>query len=408
MVIRGVLDYKNYLRILPVLLLSIGCGIDSGTLMTISFVLYLITCQIFHEQILSAVVKDKIFFFSCLSLFFWLLCLLIPMYWTGGNYNQLLKFAGRALPMVLLCLMARKQKSFYFTIWLGFIISLGYYEIDTILHPIFSDDHRLMGTLGYNTLSEIVFLLCPFIIMGIIQYHYNHKKLILLALLLVCGGLGIILLTGSRNAYLVVTVTVILLVIFLFKTKNKFFLKWGGGMLAFGIILGVILSPPQMISQRLQRNISDDGRVWLLQVGWDIYQKNPNTGIGIGNWGKVYHQNYELPGREKNIKSPHNIYLQTLDESGRIGLIGLLAMFTFQFAILLKDSLVDKALGKNQIRWTFASFLLLMSILISGLLDYGFFDRHTMHLFWFYWGIAICDIYYHRLEVKDIDEGELK
>lgn len=80
--------------------------------------------------------------------------------------------------------------------------------------------------------------------------------------------------------------------------------------------------------------------------------------IGLGRWREVDERDYEKPGREKGLASPHNIYLYTLNESGRVGLLEFCAMFLFQFVALLKAGWFEKR--RSALRWTVAVFLSLL------------------------------------------------
>lgn len=101
-----------------------------------------------------------------------------------------------------------------------------------------------------------------------------------------------------------------------------------------------------------------DGRNYLFSVSMDIYHRYPDKGIGLGRWREVYERDYEKPRRENGMASPHNIYLHTSYEFGRIGLLGVCAMFLFQFVALLKAGWFEKC--RSALRWTVAVFLSLL------------------------------------------------
>lgn len=103
------------------------------------------------------------------------------------------------------------------------------------------------------------------------------------------------------------------------------------------LVLGV--AAPQFISDRLHRDISQDGRVYLTEVAVQLIEEKPYIGIGLGRWGKVYHERFEAqnPFHEKNIQSPHNIYLQTWNETGIVGLSGFLILILFQLKVFVSS-----------------------------------------------------------------------
>ena len=152
------------------------------------------------------------------------------------------------------------------------------------------------------------------------------------------------------------------------------------------LVLGV--AAPQFISDRLHRDISQDGRVYLTEVAVQLIEEKPYIGIGLGRWGKVYHERFEAqnPFHEKNIQSPHNIYLQTWNETGIVGLSGFLILHFIPAKSIreLAQGLLSKTgSGIPLAGWL---FLPILAIYLFGLFDYDFFNRQTMHLYWFFWG----------------------
>lgn len=65
------------------------------------------------------------------------------------------------------------------------------------------------------------------------------------------------------------------------------------------LMIGV--AAPQFISDRLDRDLSQDGRVYLTQVAVQLIEEKPYIGIGLGRWGEVYHERFEAdnPFHEK-------------------------------------------------------------------------------------------------------------
>lgn len=61
------------------------------------------------------------------------------------------------------------------------------------------------------------------------------------------------------------------------------------------------VAAPQFISDRLHRDVSQDGRVYLTQVAVQLIEEKPYIGIGLGRWGEVYHERFEAenPFHEK-------------------------------------------------------------------------------------------------------------
>jgi O-antigen ligase len=403
MVMRFFKIYQSYIQLLPVLVLTLGCGLDIGALITASIILYFIFCRVYHESYISMMVQSRVFIGSCIVISIWMMSMLIPSIWNGGDIGIIGKYACRIAPFFLFVMMGKPYKGTFFTIWLGIGFSVLWYCADTLLHPNFIDGTsvlhgRLMGSFGWpNSLANVLSLLLPIVLFGVMKYWKRMPVLGLTGLLLYFWGLIVIVLTGSRNAYISCFLTVILLMAMMYACRDWLTFKIIGAGILIATIFVVSFAPP-VFYQRIHQNLGSDGRIYLLEVSKQIYEEHPVAGIGIGNWGTVYKERFELPGKEKNIKSPHNIYIQTTNESGLIGLVGLLALFGFQAGTLWKSGFLDRSNSLRTLRWTGSVCIVLAVIFVSGLFDYDFFSRHPMHLYWFYWGLAVFDICWHSKE----------
>ena len=63
---------------------------------------------------------------------------------------------------------------------------------------------------------------------------------------------------------------------------------------------------------------------WI--AGYRMWESSPWLGIGAGNYGAVYGQ-YRLPLWEEPLGHAHNLYLNTLAETGLIGLAALIILW---------------------------------------------------------------------------------
>lgn len=395
--------YQSYIRLLPIFLLTLGCGIDSGILIILSGVCYSIVCKVYHEPFISELAKSKVFKLSCFAIGVWLASMIIPSFWNGGNFSVIWKYVGRMAPFFMVSIMGKKNIDTLFAVWIGITIAAIWYCIDTVMHPYFLEDaniltKRLMGAFGWpNSLANVMSLLIPFVMFGVIKYWKDKHVLGLIGLSVSIAGAVIIILTVSRNAYIVSLINVALLTFFLFLSKDWISIRIVGLIILIASCVLLNFAPP-VFYQRLNQNLENDGRVYLLTVSAQLYEEHPYIGIGIGNWGNVYKERFELPGKEKNMDSPHNIYLQTMNESGIIGLFGFLTLLGFQIWILIKDRILFIKEEILKLRWTAGVLLIILTIIVSGFFDYDFFSRHPMHLYWFYWGIAVFDMHWHIKE----------
>jgi O-antigen ligase len=395
--------YQSYIQLLPMFLLTLGCGLDIGALLVAAIVLYLVFCKVYDEPCISSVARSRIFKSSCIVMGVWVLSMLIPLIFNGGELNTIGKYVSRMIPFFLIGIMGKRHAYTLYTMWIGISISVLWYCIDTLCHPNFIDgtgilNGRLMGSFGWpNSLAIVMSLLLPVVLFGAVKYWKKQPVMGVISIFLYVSGLTIILLTGSRNAYIISALVMILVVGLLYACRDWLTLK----VVVAGVIVvmaSVLLMAPPLVCQRVHQNIGNDGRIYLMEVSKQMFEEHPVVGIGIGNWEKIYTERFELPGREKNMKSPHNIYLQTVNESGLIGLFGFLVLLGFQLRALWKSGFIHCHNQNKKLRWTGGLFLTVMAMLTSGFFDYDFFSRHPMHLYWFYWGMAVFDMYWHDKE----------
>lgn len=395
--------YQAYIQLLPIFLLTLGCGLDIGALFVIAIVLYLAFCKVYDESYISEVAKSHIFKLSCITMGVWVLSMLIPSIFNGGELKIIGKYVGRMIPFFLICIMGKRYLYTLYTIWVGISISVFWYCIDTLRHPNFIGgtgflNGRLMGTFGWpNSLAIVMSLLLPIVLFGTIKYWKKQPITGIISVLLYLSGLAIILLTGSRNAYIICTLVIILILGLLYACRDWLTLKFAATGVIIGMLLVLTIAPP-LVSQRIHQNIGNDGRIYLMEVSKQLFEEYPIGGVGIGNWGKIYKERFELSGKEKNMQSPHNIYLQTVNESGLIGLFGFLFLLGFQLRALWKSGFIIRDNQERKLCWTGGIFLTVIAMITSGFFDYDFFSRHPMHLYWFYWGMAVFDMYWHDEE----------
>lgn len=395
--------YQTYIQLLPIFILTFGCGIDASSLITASIILYLILCKIYHEPYISELAKSKVFKISLLAIAIWVISMIIPSIYNGGDFKVIEKYVGRMAPLFLIGIMGKQYTHTLQTIWVGITAAVLWFCVDTALHPNFLDgtsflNGRLMGSFGWpNGLASVMCLLLPIVIFGVVKYWKDKPFLGFIGLLIYFAGIAVVLFTVSRNAYIVCAVVVVLVIALLFVSRDWLSLKIAGAGILVAVI-GLLSFAPPIFYQRINQSLEMDGRMYLMDVSKQIYEEHPVLGIGIGNWGTLYRERFELPDREKNMNSPHNIYLQTVNESGLIGLFGFLIMLGFQVGILFKDGFTYVSGNRHKLRWTGGVFLIIAATIVSGFFDYDFFSRHPMHLYWFYWGIAVFDMYWHVKE----------
>lgn len=110
----------------------------------------------------------------------------------------------------------------------------------------------------------------------------------------------------------------------------------------------------------------------------------PLFGIGIGNFNQVYiSQNYISPyANEKNLVSPHNIYLHVFTESGLLGGIPFLLLLGYIIYYLINSL-------KNKNKLALGILLGYIAVLVQGFVDFPFLQRELSQVVWFYFGIVV-------------------
>lgn len=292
--------------------------------------------------------------------------------------------------MVLVAMMIKPCNLTFRISWYGMLISLLVILLSVAQYPRW-EGHRLFGPFSSpNTLGGLIIVLLPVIMFGIIRYRRNFPQQVLIATILAAAAIVVMLCTGSRNAYITFAITFFLLLWFVYRYHDIVSLRVMGAMTLVAVI-AVGCMAPVILTQRLNRNLQSDGRVYLMQSGLQIATEHPLVGIGVGNWGRVYKQRFEAdnPNHEKNIQSPHNVYLHILNETGLVGLSGFLILMVYQLSLLYKS--ICQAYKKNRqaFPWIIGFGLSILSIYLFGLLDYDYFSRHMMHLNWFIWGMCL-------------------
>ena len=139
---------------------------------------------------------------------------------------------------------------------------------------------------------------------------------------------------GSRAGYLSFTIAIGLLLI-LGKKKKKQVRMWIG-LALFGLLIGSSLptlgtKSPYSIESALSKSTS--ARKLFYKLTFELWQLDPLTGIGYGNFFSSFRHHYAQRMSEdtsisitnaKNVDHPHNETLFWMVEGGIIALIGLL------------------------------------------------------------------------------------
>lgn len=391
---ESLLQRSTGIQQIPFFLLVVSCGISSGTLMVIAVLLHIAACHYNKTPFFGPVVFSRIFYQSLIFLVIFFGCSLLTILFNDGDIFQLFKYMERAMPLLLVAVIAKPNEVTFRTAWYGILISLFFILLSVAQYPVWHG-HRLFGPFSSpNTLAGLIVVMIPVTMFGIIKYRKDHLYQVLLATLLTLISIVVMLCTGSRNAYGTFGISFLSLLWFVYRYHDLISLR----IMSIITILSIIavgIAAPVILTQRIDRNLQQDGRVYLIQSGLQLAMEHPIVGIGVGNWGKVYKERFEKdnPNHEKNIQSPHNIYLHIFNESGIIGLSGFLLLIIYQMKMLYSSISQSYRRDSRAFPYTIGVGLSIISVYLFGLLDYDFFSRHMMQVYWLMWGLCLCAAY---------------
>jgi len=192
-----------------------------------------------------------------------------------------------------------------------------------------------------------------------------------------------LLCNGTRGAWIAVVLTLALYGVMAVKRKPKYLL----GFVAILMVIGVIAINVPHIKARID-TISDNNyqsnseRLLMWHSAWNIFLDHPITGVGLGNYEKVYLEQYISPDAKERQGHAHNNFLQVLADRGIIGFLGL----NYLFGYILYSSY--RRYSKVKDLWGLAVFLVTISLLLQGLTEYNMGNLSVMRMYWFLLGLS--------------------
>lgn len=127
-------------------------------------------------------------------------------------------------------------------------------------------------------------------------------------------------------------------------------------------------------------------RILMWQRAWQIYKKHPIVGIGIDNFHREIETNYKMPAPLATPWHAHNVFFNTLAETGSIGMLGFLILFIY----LYYDAIRMWRREKNPA--AIAYLFCLLTYNINFLTDVLFCGHHLKlptYIFWLITGMYI-------------------
>lgn len=206
----------------------------------------------------------------------------------------------------------------------------------------------------------------------------------------------VLILTVSRGAYLgLLAFGLFLMISFGQKlVRSQAFIKAAlvmiGAVIAL-IVLLVSLGPniaDRFIAQATARDIelsseSIFGRLRAFGQAIDVWQSSPLTGVGLGGFGPALDQTIST-----GYPIVNNQYLETLSETGLIGLVAFAAIMASLLIVFLKIRL--RLIGDWSAEFLPATLVGLSAALIATLVQYNFFSTLAIIHIWVLIGLIVA------------------
>lgn len=224
-----------------------------------------------------------------------------------------------------------------------------------------------------NILAEYLILTIPISL----ALLYNSRDLLrkLLVFLSISLQVLCIVFTYSRGGWLGLFFAILIFSIFVDKRLLFLYL--------FGLI-GLIISNQQAIITRISTitSLEDTSNLYRIELWKDslkIIKDYWYSGLGFGiDSFKDIHRHYASPGILG--AHSHNTFLQIFLESGILGLIGFIVFTVNSIRILLISFVKGTHIKIKTI--SIAILASLLGILLHGLVDYIFFSKKILLMFW--------------------------
>lgn len=241
----------------------------------------------------------------------------------------------------------------------------------------------MASTIGHTiplSAYMILFLGPAFFYLNSRKTFYRSWPLILISLT--------ILLSFSRSSW--ISFLVVIILYFLSEHRSLFFRNWK--MLA---VLIVILILPFLLSNHLRQifrvrttakvlkqEIVSSHRSASYKTVYNILQEYPILGVGLGNYPQV-HDQYRSEGTSAAFKTPDNIYLRFLSETGIIGFVTIMAFFVYWLFRLIQN---------RKDPFIFAITASLIGFLVNQMAADLFYFAAPQTAFWLLFGIVVSNI----------------
>lgn len=227
--------------------------------------------------------------------------------------------------------------------------------------------------------GTFMLLVLPFAVISVIFKKFLSLKIVNGLISIVIAGC--IITTYTRSIYLSILGIFIILGLFIEKKKYKF--------LSILCLLIIIFFSYSKISDRF-KSVNDSGiqeRLYMWQIGWQIFKEYPLTGVGI-DCIEMKYPKYMNPQDKWPIRGNlHNNYIQEMTEKGMGGLIAFFWLFGAFFWV--GYDIHRRGLNKIQRGIALACIIGYVGYMIEGCFSTTLFVPKILRLWLFIMGILL-------------------
>lgn len=242
---------------------------------------------------------------------------------------------------------------------------------------------------GYMLLCGMNLLILPIIFTLSLSKKNIHKYLRWFFFLTIFINIPAIIFENTRIAWLALFFVFIISICYSIKEKIKKVF-----MIIFLIIYSLCcfqVSPSSVqrfetMSSTEYKIQSNYERILMWQSATNMFLDHPLIGVGIGNYHDEYINKYRSPLSREDQWHPHNVLLSMLSQTGIIGGLSYIILFTY----LYYKSISDYKKTRNYI--TLAYISALTAFCINGLTDCNFVGhnlKEITYMFYFITGIYL-------------------
>ncbi len=269
---------------------------------------------------------------------------------------------------------------------------LSFVGISMTIACIYEIDLGLLGSgldggfLGRLQLAGQIILVLPLYVLGFVAGRWKRSCAKPLLIALTAVTFVALVYSGIRGAWIAIGAVGVCL---LYMVPARFSRKIAVTALLGVVLLGIVASQPvlteKFVTGVTMKSQSISERFLMWRSAWNMFADHPVLGIGPAAFGVLYEPRYYLPeAREHGHEHPHNIFIQTLAESGIVGAVTFLLLWAYTLY-----RLVGTARRPAADFWQQAAPVAMCGWLILGLTDnIMYWFPASFQFLWFLTGAA--------------------